>query len=207
MNVARAILDRLIQHQIHVTNDWRGVRLSLDILCSAAAFLAKFDYFIAQLREHVVHALRIGGVVFVDDGLDLFLRRYNDVDVAIQREAQILRDLRVERVHQCHGERIAAHAERHRAVQARETGGDQPQHFRRRLVAGQIHHVRAEHLGNALVKILVRDKPEIHQRGDDIFAGGFGFLDDVVHLAAINDSLINEKLNDLFCVHRVVGNV
>ena len=47
-------------------------------------------------------------------------------------------------------------------------------------------------------------KPKSTSICDDVLAGGADFLEDVVDLALVDDALVDEEIDDWFCVHGVV---
>ena len=63
--------------------------------------------------------------------LDLLGGREDDLDVVPEREAQIFDRLGIERIDQRDADRVVADADRQRAMQPRETGGNQLQDLRR----------------------------------------------------------------------------
>src|SRR6266542_4735079 len=71
VNVARAVLDRLVKNEIHKTDDRRRIRLRFNR--SFAVGLAQLQRFtdFAELLEHFLHARRIGAVILLDQLLDL----------------------------------------------------------------------------------------------------------------------------------------
>ena len=130
MNVARPVLDRLIQNQIDEANDRRGVCFGFDS-ARAIAFaqlhqLADF----AELLEDLLHA---GGVAAVEDPdavFDLFDRRDHDLDVASQREAQIFRGAQFQRIDQRHPQSVIDKIDRQRAMQTGQAGRNELHHLR-----------------------------------------------------------------------------
>ena len=108
MNVARAVLDRLIQNQIDKANDRRRVRFGFHrggaVVAAHLQEIARF----AELLEHFVHARGVGAVRFFDALVDLIGRRDNHFDVFAEREAQILRRARIERISERDAQSVSA---------------------------------------------------------------------------------------------------
>ena len=102
MNVARAVLNGLIQDQIHETNDRCRIcfrcHRSLGISLSQ---LQRFSGF-AELLQHFLHAGRIGAVILLDQLFDLLGRRNNNLNVFAERKTQILRDVQIKGVGERH---------------------------------------------------------------------------------------------------------
>ena len=71
VNVARAVLDRLVKDEIDETDYRRRVRLRFN--CSLAVSLAQLQRFtgFSELLEHFLHARRVGAVILLDQLLDL----------------------------------------------------------------------------------------------------------------------------------------
>ena len=125
MNVAGAVLDRLIEDKIYETDD----RCRVCFCChhSLAVCFAQLQRFpgFAELLQHFLHARRIGAVMLLDQLFDLLRRRHDDLDVFAQRETQILCHVRIERIDQRHSERRFTHVNRQRAVQPSQSAGNE----------------------------------------------------------------------------------
>src|SRR5438445_13629217 len=97
VNVARAILDRLIENKIDKPNDRGCVRLRFNrSLAVAFAELQELASF-AELFENFLRTRRIGSVVLLDQILDLTGRRDDYMDVCVEREAEIICSVCIER--------------------------------------------------------------------------------------------------------------
>jgi hypothetical protein len=147
-----------------------------------------------QLGEDFIEAGVIGAVALLDDRLDLRDGGDDDVDVLAEGEAQVLGDLRIERIGDGDGDGIAGGGEGDGAVEPREAGLDEAEGLRRRLEGGEIDDVGAERFGDVLIKALRGDKAEVHQGFDDVLAGGVDFLQYVVGLGLVNDALVNKEI-------------
>ena len=107
MDVAGPVLDGLVEDQIHVADDGRGVGLGLDVLQFRLALLAVFE----RLRRPVPPGFHSGSRRprrrLLDQRLDLLDGRDDDLDGLAQGEAQILGDLRIEGIGEADGDGIA----------------------------------------------------------------------------------------------------
>ena len=99
VNVARAILNRLVQNQIDKPNDGCGVCLGFylgsgPVITSNLQQLARF----AELLEHVLHARGVGAVKIPDSLINLLDRRHHHFDVVTECEAQVFCRSGIERI-------------------------------------------------------------------------------------------------------------
>ncbi len=99
MDVARPVLDRLVENEIDEANDRSGAGLGFDIgpdrfVAIEGHELARF----AELLQDVLHAGGVFAVVFAEPFLDLQAGRENDLDVATQGKTEILDRLGIERI-------------------------------------------------------------------------------------------------------------
>ena len=154
MDVARAVLDRLIQDQIDEANDraWRSPPLRPLPRVSSPRSCHQLAGF-AELLEDVLHAGGVGAVVALDPLFDLLGRGDDDVDVFAEGEAQIFRRARIERIDQ----RDLQHVIRETDRQERDAAGpDRPESiFRMRginLAIGKIDEFRPERVGDGSIK-------------------------------------------------------
>src|SRR5206468_5163297 len=95
VNVARAVLDRLVKNKINEAN--YGCRVRLRFSCSfAVSFpqLQKLASF-AELLENVFHARRVAAVILLDQFFDLLRRRNHDLNVFTEREAKVFRGMKI----------------------------------------------------------------------------------------------------------------
>jgi len=154
VDVGGFFLDRLIEDEIDVADDRRGVGLGFEI-CSVQALAADFE-----LAEDVFHRLAFAAVTLVDLRLDEVIGGDHDVDFAAQGEAQVFRRLRVERIDQRDVETGFVKVDGQRAVEPGGAGGNErEQGFGRRPVR-QIHH--------AGVQLGSDDRPNVVAALDDL---------------------------------------
>src|SRR5207249_1314101 len=100
VNVARAILDRLVKDEIDKANDRRCIRLRFD--CGLAVSLAQLQKLasFAELLENVPHAGGIAAVMLLDQFFDLFGRRNYDLKVFTQRKTEVFCSVKIKRIDQ-----------------------------------------------------------------------------------------------------------
>src|SRR5438445_8211057 len=90
VNVARAVLDRLVKDEIDKANDRRRVCFRFDRrLAVSLAQLQKLAGF-AELLENFIHAGGIAAVILLDQLFDLFGRRNHYLNVFTERAAEVL---------------------------------------------------------------------------------------------------------------------
>ncbi len=124
----------------------------------------------AELREDLIHARHVRAVILFDQLIDLVSRRDDDLNFASEREAQILRRLRIQRIAERDLNRVPIEPERDRMMQHRQPRLHQPQHFLRRFEAAEIHIIRPDRGRECLVKFLLRDDPIVPHRIDQTLA-------------------------------------
>src|SRR5437773_5733187 len=95
VNVARAVLDRLVKDQIDEPNDGRRVRFGFS--CSFAVSFAQLQKLagFAELLEDLLHARRVGSVMLLDQFFDLLGRRNHDLNVFTERETKVFRGMKI----------------------------------------------------------------------------------------------------------------
>src|SRR5437773_11089796 len=100
MNVARAVLNCLVQDKIDKANDRGRVRLCFNR--SGAIFFTQLQKLtdLPELLENLLHASRVGAVIPLDLIFDLLGRRNDDVNLFAEREAKILRRAIIERINE-----------------------------------------------------------------------------------------------------------
>src|SRR6266566_2297100 len=127
MNVARPVLDRLVQDKIDKANDRGRVRFCFNrsgaILFTQLQKLAGLP----ELFENLLHARRIGAVIPLDLIFDLFGRRNDDVNFFAEREAKILRSAMIERINESDMQYVAAYFDRQGTVQPSQSARNQTQ--------------------------------------------------------------------------------
>ena len=114
MNVGGFLLDRLVENEVDVADDGRGVRLGFQIRGAEACGGG------VELAEDIFHRLAFAAVALVDLGFYQIVRGDDDGDFTTEGEAQVFGSLRVERIHQRHIEAGFIETDGQRAV---ETGG------------------------------------------------------------------------------------
>ena len=150
-----------------------------------------------QLLEDVVHVDHVRAVVLAQPVLDLPGRGHRDLDVAPEGEAQVLDHLRVEGIEQDGYDGGAGLADGQRTEQARRAAGDQPLDFHRHLVFSQVDEIRADGLGDGpVVQLLIGDAIVGHHLRQGL-AGIGDLVQKVVRLGALDDALVDEKVEDL----------
>ena len=170
MNVARPVLDRLVQDQIDEANDRRGVRFGFDI--RDRRFVAVECHQLASLAELLEDLLHAGGLVAVmlfQAFLDLLARGKHHLDVAAQREAQIVDRLCIERIDQRDPDGVLLHAHWQGAVQAGQPCGNRTQNFGSEFDCIEIDHFRPERVGDDPVELRFVHNPMIDHRLVDRF--------------------------------------
>ena len=73
VDVGRLFLDGLVHDQVHIADDWRGVRLRI---------VVRVDVADVQLAEDVLHRLALAAVTFVDLLFDQIVRSNHQIDLA-----------------------------------------------------------------------------------------------------------------------------
>ena len=96
MNVGGLLLDGLVEHEIDVTDDRRGVRLGFEIRCVE---ILTTDF---ELAEDVFHRLTLATVALVDFGFDEVVGRDDHMDFPAEGKPQIFRRLGIERIDERH---------------------------------------------------------------------------------------------------------
>ena len=101
VDVARPVLDRLIENQIDEANDRRGVGFHLGVAagCLLACERHQLAGF-AELLEDVLHAGGVLAVMFVQAVFDLQAGREHDFYVTAKGEAQIFDRLGIQRINE-----------------------------------------------------------------------------------------------------------
>jgi len=181
MNVARAVLDRLVQDKIDKANDRGRVRLCFNRGAIVFAQLQELAD-LSELFENLLHARRIGAVVLLDPLFDLLGRRNNDVNVFAECEAKIRGSAMIERINERDMHYVAAHFDRQRAVQPGQSARNQTQNFRRDFALGQVNEVGAETLSDRLIKAVLVDEAAVDHRLRDSFSIQVRLIQHVFHL-------------------------
>ena len=204
MNVARPVLDRLIQDQIDEANDRGGVRFGFDIrdrrfVAVECHQLAGF----AELLEDLLHAGGVVAVMLFQAFLDLLAwarappgcrgpsakRRSSIVWVSsgsISATRMVLSSAPIGKG----------------AVQARQPCGNQHAEFAGVNSTGiEIDHFRPERVGDDLVELRFVDNPMIDHRLVDRFSILRRLEKNVVGLGAIHHALVDEKVGEAFVIH------
>jgi hypothetical protein len=116
MNVARSVLDRLVENQVDKTND--GSCVCFGFHCRLAVSFAQLKRLasFAELLENVFHARRIAAVMLLDQVFDLIRGRNDDVDILPERKAKIFRGIKIEGINKCYAQCGSAHLNRESAV-------------------------------------------------------------------------------------------
>ena len=208
MDVARPVLDRLIQDQIDEANDRRGVRFGFDtrpvaLVAAQRHQLARF----AELLEDVLHAGGVGAVVALDPIFDLLGRRDDDMDVFAEREAEIFRRAQIERIDQ---RDARARCPRRRSA-ARDGGGrDRRESIVEsaaiNLALGKIDEFRPERVGDDSIESALIDEAAIDHRLCDRFSvQRCASCRDVVGLRRLQDVLLDERDRRLVVVRSSSG--
>ena len=201
MNVARAVLDRLIKDKVDKTNDRGCIRLCFNrggaVSLAQLQKLASFT----ELFEDLLHVRGIGAVILPDQIFDLLRWRNDHVNVFTEREAKILCRVLIERINQRDTQRITAHFNRKRAVQPCQSAGNETQHFGRDFVLDKIDKVEAEPISNCLIKAEFIDEAAIDHRLFNRFSIQLSLTQNIFHLRRLQDLLFNEELRYLFVVH------
>src|SRR6266446_6602877 len=100
VNVARAVLDRLVKDEIDKANDRCCIRLRFDRgLAVSLAQLQKLASF-AELLENFIHAGGIAAVMLLDQFFDLLGRRNHYLNVFTERETEVLCSMGIKRIDQ-----------------------------------------------------------------------------------------------------------
>src|SRR5689334_11367717 len=100
VNVARAVLDRLVKDEIDEANDWRRIRLRFNRgFAIGLAQLQKLPSF-TELLENVLHASRVGAVILFDQLFDLFGRRHHYLHFFTERETEVVCGLEIKWIDQ-----------------------------------------------------------------------------------------------------------
>src|SRR5436190_9209675 len=130
MNVARAVLNCLVQDKIDKANDRGRVRLCFNR--SGAIFFTQLQKLagLPELFENLLHARRIGAVIPLDLIFDLLGWRNDDLNLFAEREAKILGRAMIERINESDMQYVATYFDRQRAVQPSEATRNQTQNFR-----------------------------------------------------------------------------
>ena len=170
MNVARAVLNCLVQDKIDKANDRGRVRLCFNR--SGAIFFTQLQKLadLPELFENLLHARGIGAVIPLDLIFDLFGRRNDDVNFFAEREAKVLCRTKIERVNERDIQCVAVHFDRQRAVQPGQSARNQTQNFRRDFALGQVNEVGAETLSDRLIKAVLVDEAAVDHCLRDSFS-------------------------------------
>ena len=139
--------------------------------------------------------------MLLDEILDLIDRRDDGMHVLADRKTQILDRLRIQRIHECDLQHVVLVPERERAVKLRKPRRQQLQQFRRRCKILEVHILRTDRTGDALVVALLGHRLVVHEHVAERFSGAGDLLQDVVHHGRIHDSLFDENVQCLSCVH------
>ena len=70
----------------------------------------------AELLENVLHARGIAAVILLDQVFDLIRRRNDDVDIFPEREAKVLRGVKIKRINERDAQCGSAHFNRKSAM-------------------------------------------------------------------------------------------
>src|SRR4029453_1632065 len=98
VNIARPVLDRLVEDQIDKPNDRGCICLGFNRgLAISLSQLEKLPNF-AELLENFLHARRVGAIMLLDQIFDLIWRRNDHVNVFAKRKAEILWRAMIERI-------------------------------------------------------------------------------------------------------------
>src|SRR4030095_13509376 len=119
MNVARAVLNRLVKNEIDKANDRCCVCFGFDCrLAVSFASVCGVDKCarLAELLENFFHARRVGAVRLFDQVFDLIRWRNNDLDVFTECKAKGLRSVKIERIDESDSQCWSAHLNRKSAV-------------------------------------------------------------------------------------------
>ena len=201
VDVTRAVLDRLREHEVHVADDRRGIRLALDFLhVERPAFAAKL-YAAAKLRQDRVEARRIGAVVLRDQIIDLVDRRDDGMHILADGKTQILDRLRIQRVHERDLQHVVLVAERKGAVKLRQPGWQELQQIRRRHEVLQVHILRPDRIRDGVIVAILIDRLVVHQHFAQRLSSARDLLQDVIHDSRVHGSLFDEYIECLSCVH------
>ena len=196
MDVGGLLLDRLIENEIDVTDDGRGVRLGFQI-CGAHAGGGG-----VKLAEDILHRLAFAAVAIVDLGLHQVIRRDDDVDFAAEGESQVFGRLRVQRIDQRDVESGLVEANGQRAVQAGRAGGHEREERLGRGPVAEIDHAGAQLGGHDRPDIVaILDDLEICQNLGDFFAAMADFREDILGERLVDETARLKKFDDLLVVH------
>ena len=168
MNVARAVLDRLIQDKVDKANNRGGVRLGFDGGAVSLTQLQESAGF-AELFEDLLHARRIGAVILLDPVFNLFGRSDHNIDIFAQGKAQVLRGAGIKWINQRDAQGASAYSNRKRPVQPRQTTWNQTQNFRGDFRFRQIDIFRSEPIGDRFIKAPLINKAAIDHGLRDCF--------------------------------------
>ena len=84
-----------------------------------------------------------------------------------------------------------------RAAEPRRAAGNQALHFRRNLVVAQIDVIRADGVRDGAKKLFLVDDLVVGQHLDQRFARVVDLGEEVVRLRALDEALVDEKVDDL----------
>ena len=121
--------------------------------------------------------------------------------VLADRETQILDRLRIQRIDQRDLQNIVLKSQRKCAVKLREPRGQHfhETHWRREIL--EVHILRTDRIRDALVVALLGHSLVIHEHVAQRFSSRGDLLHDVIHHGRIHDSLLDEYVQCLPCVH------
>ena len=215
VDVARAVPDGLVQHQVHEADDGRGIGFGFKFARAGRRPVAVptvagllFIVGVAELPENVVQVGEIrGAVVEVEPLLNFVDGSHDLLHVAVQDEAQVLDGFRVERVEQGDEEGVPADAQGdgQGAVEPGVARADEAPDFRGNLVARQRNAVRADVPGQYVVELVLGHDAEVRQRLDQTPAVLADLGEQVLRRGRGEDAAVHEESEDLLRIHGVSG--
>ena len=192
VNVGGLFLDGLCNDEVHKADDGSGggiLRLIVDL-------------HVVQFLHQVGHGGGFASIKLIDAFGNLVIRRYQNMDVLAEGEAQVFHRLRIQGIHQADVQAFRTVPHRERPVQAHERGRHHVLHVRIRLEVVQCNEFRTQVAGNHLPDIiLAADDAEVCKHFRQFLAGGDHFLLDVLCQGFVNHSPADEKFQCEVGVH------
>ena len=200
MNIARPVLNRLRQHEVHVADNRGCIRLVLQLLHIDLPILTKRNR-PAQFLQNFIQRTRVRAVVLPDEVFDLIKRRDHRLHIRPQRKPQIFEPLQIQRIIKRELDDVVLHPQRESAVLLRQSAWQQRHDFRRSLKAREIRVFRADGVGDGLVKNFISTEAEIGNHLRQRLTSLGDLLHHVIELGTVHDACFYENIECLFGIH------